>query len=96
MIRKGNIRKMKSRVTLAAMQVGECLTVLYVESSEEVRRRLFDLGFAVGERIRCVGESPLGDPVMLTVGGRVIAMRRRDLKNIYGLATNKLTVGESN
>ncbi len=75
---------MKSVVTLDRLNVGERLTVLSVEVSEGVGRRLFDLGFASGERVRCVGESPLGDPVMLTVGGRVVAMRRRDLKNIYG------------
>ena len=46
---------------------------------------MLDLGFLVGERVRCVGVSPMGDPLMLVVGGKVVALRRRELKSIFGV-----------
>ena len=74
---------MENKATLDSISVGELRCVSDVFEDGSVRRRLFDLGFSVGERVRCVGTGSLGDPVMLTVGGRVVAVRRRDLKRIY-------------
>lgn len=54
-----------------------------VEAEPDVKQRLLDLGFQRGERVRCVGVSPLGDPLMLAVGGKVIAVRKCELKKIY-------------
>ena len=66
--------------TLASIKVGECLTVSGI--SGDVAARLLDLGLFVGARIRCLGAAPLADPLMLAVGGRVIAIRKRDLASI--------------
>ena len=66
--------------TLASIKVGECLTVSRI--SGDVAARLLDLGLFVGARIRCLGVAPLADPLMLAVGGRVIAIRKRDLASI--------------
>ena len=66
--------------TLASIKVGECLTVSGI--STDTAARLLDLGLFVGARIRCLGEAPLADPLMLAVGGRVIAVRKRDLASI--------------
>ena len=52
------------------------------EISGNAAARLLDLGLFVGARIRCLGTTPLGDPLMLSVGGRVIAVRKRDLASI--------------
>ena len=65
---------------LSSIKGGECLTVSSV--SGDAVARLFDLGFFPGARIRCLGAAPLGDPLMLAVGGRVIAVRKRDLAEI--------------
>ena len=74
---------MKDKKALATIAVGEGGKLLDVSEVGAVRQRLSDLGFSVGQNVRCVGESPLGDPVMLVVGGKVVAVRRCDLKNIY-------------
>ena len=68
---------------LSSIKGGECLTVSSV--SGDVVARLFDLGFFPGARIRCLGTAPLGDPLMLAVGGRVIAVRKRDLAAIIAV-----------
>ena len=65
---------------LASIKAGECLTVK--EISGNVAARLVDLGFFSGAMIRCLGTAPFGDPIMLSVGGRVIAVRKRELVSI--------------
>ncbi len=69
-----------TEATLASIKAGECMTVR--EISGNAAARLLDLGLFVGARIRCLGAAPLGDPLMLAVGGRVIAIRKRDLMSI--------------
>ena len=70
----------EKEATLAAIKVGECLTVNGIFGN--AANRLFDLGFSSGASVRCLGTAPLGDPLMLSVGGRVIAVRKRDLASI--------------
>ena len=74
---------MKFKKALDSIGIGERREVSSLDLKGEVRRRFIDLGFFRGERVRCVGASPLGDPIMLVVGGKVIAVRRRDLMKIY-------------
>ena len=63
---------------LCELSPGEHTTVLAVEATGAMRRRLLDLGFTVGATVRCVGRSPFGDPTAFEVRGAVIALRRRD------------------
>ena len=79
----GSEKEMKWKKALDSIGIGERREVACLGVTGEVRRRFFDLGFSVGERVRCVGSSPLGDPIMLAVGGKVIAVRRCDLSKIY-------------
>ena len=74
---------MKNTRTLDTISVGERLYIVRLDISAAIIERLQDLGMSVGEEVRSVGESPLGDPVMLAVGGRVFAVRRRDLRSIF-------------
>ena len=70
-------------ITLADIRVGESMTVR--SASGEAALRFFDLGFFRGANVRCLGRAPLGDPLMLSVGGRVIAVRKRNLKSIIAI-----------
>jgi len=45
-------------------------------------RRLMDLGFVPGTRVRVLRTSPLGDPRAYLVRGAVIALRREDAARI--------------
>ena len=74
---------MKKERTLDSISMGERLYITRLDLMGGVTERLCDLGFSVGQEVRSVGESPLGDPIMLVVGGRVIAARRRDLGSIF-------------
>lgn len=45
------------------------------ETSEDVKRRLMDLGMVPGGEIRPVLKSPAGDPIAYEIKGAVIALR---------------------
>ena len=70
----------EAKSALSAVKAGESVTVRRI--SGDAAARLFDLGFFLGARVKCLGAAPFGDPIMLSVGGRVIAVRKRDLASI--------------
>lgn len=49
---------------------------------EDGGRRLQDLGFVAGERVRCLFRSPLGDPTAYEICGVTVALRKGDARRI--------------
>lgn len=47
-----------------------------------VTRRLFDLGFTPGQQAELVRRAPLRDPLIYSVGGAEIVLRRAEAKRI--------------
>ena len=68
--------------TLDAMTPGRHAAVSALLCSGSIRRRLLDLGMIPGTRVVCIGSSPLGDPSAYLVRGAVIALRRKDCRQI--------------
>lgn len=70
--------------TLDALAAGKSATVIHLAPSErrdgdngvDVSRRLMELGFVPGERIRMLKRLPGGDPVAVKVGQSTFALRR--------------------
>lgn len=73
---------MKDLRSLDGIKVGQSVTVSSVGLEGGIRRRLEDIGLIEGARAECVGISPPGDPIALLIGGTVIAVRKRDCKEI--------------
>ncbi len=67
---------------LASLSDGETAVISALYSGGELRRRLMDLGFTEGTRVKRLSKSPLGDPVAFLVKGAVIALRREDIESI--------------
>lgn len=67
---------------LSDLKEGQSGTVLYIDTTGSMRRRLLDLGVIEGTTIGCVHKSPSGNPVAYTIRGAVIALRTDDSKNI--------------
>ncbi len=65
-------------MALAMVCIGETRTITELRVKEEMKRHLQDLGFAIGEKVRVVGENPSG--LILNIKGARIALNR-------GLAT---------
>lgn len=67
---------------LCDVNVGEKCIVDMIKSEDDMKRRLYDLGFVPGEKIECVIKSPLGDPKAYLVKNTLIALRCDDSQNI--------------
>ncbi len=68
--------------SLAHMTPGTRGKVVGMDIDQTMKSRLVDMGISCGTEIECVGISPLGDPIAFKVRGAVIAIRRRDCRNI--------------
>ena len=65
--------------TLDTLSVGNSATVIHLAPSAnggDVSRRLMELGFVPGERIRVLKRVPGGDPIAVKVGQSTFALRR--------------------
>jgi ferrous iron transport protein A len=52
-------------------------------ASDAIARRLCDLGFVAGERVRVVARGPIGgDPILVQIGHTRFALRRREAARV--------------
>ena len=63
---------------LTELSVGKTARVKAVRSEGAMALRLRELGLLEGERVACVGISPLGDSRAYRICGAVIALRNTD------------------
>lgn len=70
-------------ISMNKLRPGEWGTVRTIRLKGAMRRRMQDIGLIPGTPIRCVGISPLGDPIAYRIRGAVIAIRGDDCREIY-------------
>ncbi|MFD1720602.1 FeoA family protein [Amnibacterium endophyticum] len=70
--------------SLADLPCGRCsvVTGLSAAAPGAVVRRLFDLGFVPGAEVEAIRRAPMGDPLIVTVAGYEIALRREQARLI--------------
>lgn len=69
-------------MTLNLLQQGDSATIVSIGAAGALRRRFAEMGLVRGETIRAVRAAPLGDPVMYTIKGYRLAMRREEAAHI--------------
>ena len=74
---------MKHCTTLSELPVGSKCIIDSLAGSEDMKRRLLDLGFSSGTEVKCVHASPATDPMAYMLRGTVIALRKEDSSRIY-------------
>ncbi|WP_434310199.1 FeoA family protein [Hominifimenecus sp. rT4P-3] len=74
---------MKNMESLKELNRGQKAVIARLESSDDIRRRLQDMGLIEGTAVECVGKSPLGDPAAYLVRGAVIALRSKESDRIF-------------
>ncbi len=67
---------------MSELRIGESGIIKSIEHVGNMRRRLIDIGFNVGERVTLVARAPLGEPSAFYIKGSVIALRQNDTKLI--------------
>ncbi len=73
---------MKNTKLLKDIEIGKEVKVDSVECSENIKRRILDLGIIKGTKIKPVFKSPLGDPTAYEVRGSLISLRDDETKKI--------------
>ena len=67
---------------MSDLEKGQVGIITSIGHSGNMRRRLIDIGFSVGERVTLLSRAPLGEPSAFYIKGSVIALRRGDAKLI--------------
>lgn len=73
---------MNEKRTLDQVRINEKVKVEKINTEDNIKRRLLDMGMIEGTTIECVLQSPLKDPVAYYVRGTLIALRKEDAKKI--------------
>lgn len=71
-----------TRRTLDQLEIGKAATVTRLTCTGAARRRLMDLGILPGARLQAELKSPLGDPIAYRVREALIALRRKQAREI--------------
>ena len=73
-----------SGCTLAELPRGGAATIVgpVQDAPDTVARRLFDLGFVPGARVELLRRAPMADPMIFSVAGYEIALRRAQARLI--------------
>jgi ferrous iron transport protein A len=66
----------------AELEVGQSGRVVRVLGSDDVSRRILEMGVTPGVEIRRIGTAPLGDPLEFDVRGYRLSLRRTEAQHI--------------
>jgi ferrous iron transport protein A len=69
-------------LSLAALPIDAAGVVELVEPGSPVSRRLLDLGFVPGTRVRVLRRAPLGDPTVYELRGTQLCLRRSEAARV--------------
>ncbi len=68
--------------TLASMPKGSLGTIAALGGERGFRRRLLELGFLPGTRVRLLGAAPMGDPLDVEIRGCRYSLRRAEAEQV--------------
>jgi ferrous iron transport protein A len=66
----------------ADLDVGQSASVVRVAGSDDVSRRLLEMGVTPGVEIRRLGTAPLGDPLEFELRGYRLSLRRKEAEHV--------------
>ena len=73
-------RKMGTSTTLDRLGPSTEAVVVGLEGTGVLRRRLLEAGFVNGSRVRFLMATPFGDPLVFSLRGASIALRRNEAR----------------
>ena len=83
-----------SSVPLSRLAPGQSAEVKAVDGTSPIGRRLLELGFRPGTRLRVIRRAPLGDPTTYELRGSRFCLRRGEAERI-AVAPLGVEVGDS-
>ena len=70
--------KSQAAVPLTSLAPGDGARVVDVEGKGAFRRRLLDMGFIRGARVRVIKHAPLRNPIEYCIGGMHVTLRKEE------------------
>jgi len=71
-----------NKKTLNELKEGEIAIVVAVHGESEFRKRIFEMGFVTGSKVKVIKKAPLHDPIEYEIMGYHISLRRNEAKLI--------------
>ncbi len=65
-------------MTLKEVKIGQSASVVRINSTGPVKRRIMDMGITKGTEVTVRKVAPLGDPIEITVRGYELSIRKED------------------
>ena len=78
----------------AELEVGQAGRVVRVVGSDEISRRILEMGVTPGVEIRRLGTAPLGDPLEFELRGYRLSLRKNEAQHIEIDATSPVPEGK--
>ena len=72
----------EKKLPLALLRPGDAAKVVDVVGEGAFRRRLLDMGFVKGARVRVIKHAPLMNPVEYCIGGTHVTLREQEARQI--------------
>ena len=66
----------------AELAAGQSGRVIQIAGSDEISRRLLEMGVTPGVELRCLGTAPMGDPLEFELRGYRLSLRRSEARHI--------------
>lgn len=73
-------------MTLFDLQPGEQAFIVKVKGRGAFRKRLTEMGFIVGKQVRVIRKAPMGDPVVYSLMGYEVSLRKEEAKMVEVMA----------
>ncbi len=70
-------------MTLSETEIGKKYTVTKIAVTDDIKRRIFDIGLTRGSQVIPLFSSFLGEPTAYLIRGAVIALRNDETKQIF-------------
>ena len=67
---------------LSEVKMGDECIIVKNTADGALSRRIMDMGFTKGVRVKCVKLAPLGDPIEFALRGYNVSLRRAEAENI--------------
>lgn len=74
---------MKKTIPLSNLKLNHIAKISYIYCSDNIKRRLLDLGIVPGTFIIPIFKSTSGDPIAYEVRSTVLAIRNQDAQKIF-------------
>lgn len=69
--------------SLEQVSIGSHVVITHIEGSDQLSKRLLEMGLFEGEEIEVIAKAPLGDPIEIQLSNYTLSLRIIEAKRIF-------------